>query len=57
MRHVSTGVVIAFAEVPTARQRFTIAHQLGHRLLRHYDHFLIDPERTASDGHPPGYDW
>jgi len=54
---LETGAVIGFATETRARQRFTIAHELGHHLLRHYRQFHIDPERTASDGHPPGYDW
>jgi transcriptional regulator with XRE-family HTH domain len=35
------------------RQRFSIAHELGHHLLSHHDRFHIDV--TAGD--PPGYDW
>lgn len=55
---LDSGPVIGYAahEIE-ARRRFTIAHELGHHLLRHYDNFHIDPYRTASDGHPPGYDW
>jgi IrrE N-terminal-like domain len=47
------------AQVP-ARQRFTLAHELGHHLLRHADAFHLDlggdlaPNVTG--GHP-GYDW
>jgi transcriptional regulator with XRE-family HTH domain len=52
------GAVIGYRSGDNAvRQRFTIAHELGHHLLRHYDNFHIDPTRTAEDGHPPGYDW
>lgn len=42
------------------RQRFTLAHELGHHLLRHADGFHLDlggdlaPNVTG--GHP-GYDW
>jgi Zn-dependent peptidase ImmA (M78 family)/transcriptional regulator with XRE-family HTH domain len=55
---LDSGPVIGFNEdEPEVRQRFSIAHELGHHLLRHYDHFHIDLERTAADGHPPGYDW
>jgi Zn-dependent peptidase ImmA (M78 family)/DNA-binding XRE family transcriptional regulator len=39
------------------RQRFTIAHELGHYLLGHHDRFHIDLGANAEDGHPPGYDW
>lgn len=53
-----TGPVIGYHSGQSrARQRFTIAHELGHHLLRHYDNFHIDPTQTAADGHPPGYDW
>lgn len=51
------GAAIGYANQYEPRRRFSIAHELGHHLLRHYDNFHIDPERTASDGHPPGYDW
>ena len=39
------------------RQRFTIAHELGHYLLGHHERFHIDLGRGDSDGTPPGYDW
>jgi Zn-dependent peptidase ImmA (M78 family)/DNA-binding XRE family transcriptional regulator len=35
------------------RQRFSIAHELGHYLLSHHDRFHID----LTEGDPPGYDW
>lgn len=38
-----------------SRQRFTIAHELGHFLLSHHDHFHIDLSDAASHGEPPGY--
>jgi Zn-dependent peptidase ImmA (M78 family)/transcriptional regulator with XRE-family HTH domain len=51
------GAVIGHADDYEPRRRFSIAHELGHHLLRHYDNFHIDPEQTATEGHPPGYDW
>lgn len=39
------------------RQRFTIAHELGHVLLRHLESFHIDLGSTSEDGNPPGYNW
>lgn len=39
------------------RQRFTIAHELGHYVLRHHDHFHLDLASPAQQGTPPGYDW
>lgn len=42
------------------RQRFTLAHELGHHLLRHVDAFHLDLggnlSPNATGGHP-GYDW
>jgi transcriptional regulator with XRE-family HTH domain len=35
------------------RQRFSVAHELGHHLLSHHDRFHID----LTEGDPPGYDW
>ncbi len=35
------------------RQRFSIAHELGHHLLSHHDRFHID----VTEEDPPGYDW
>ena len=55
---LENGSVIGFnAEQPRVRQRFTIAHELGHALLRHHDHFHIDLSDVASLGEPPGYNW
>lgn len=42
---------------PEVRQRFTVAHELGHFLLDHHERFHIDLGRGDSDGTPPGYDW
>jgi Zn-dependent peptidase ImmA (M78 family)/DNA-binding XRE family transcriptional regulator len=39
------------------RQRFTIAHELGHLLLRHHDRFHIDLSEPTAIGEPPGYNW
>ncbi len=39
------------------RQRFTIAHELGHHLLRHHDRFHIDLADPTAVGEPPGYNW
>jgi transcriptional regulator with XRE-family HTH domain len=38
------------------RQRFTVAHELGHYLLNHHERFHVDLGGD-SDGTPPGYDW
>lgn len=39
------------------RQRFSIAHELGHVLLRHLDSFHVDIGTSAEDGNPPNYNW
>jgi Zn-dependent peptidase ImmA (M78 family) len=53
---VDQHVVIGFNnDHPEVRQRFTIAHELGHYLLSHHDHFHID--LSDAHGNPPGYNW
>lgn len=40
------------------RRRFTVAHELGHWLLRHHEHFHVDLSMsTAEAGEPPGFNW
>jgi transcriptional regulator with XRE-family HTH domain len=40
------------------RQRFTIAHELGHHLLGHHDRFHLDLAAPSSgEGDDPLYDW
>lgn len=40
------------------RRRFTVAHELGHWLLRHHEHFHVDLSTpTAESGEPPGFNW
>jgi Zn-dependent peptidase ImmA (M78 family)/DNA-binding XRE family transcriptional regulator len=55
---LDNGPVIGFnnAHHPV-RQRFTIAHELGHFLLDHHDHFHIDLSDAGREGDPPGYNW
>jgi transcriptional regulator with XRE-family HTH domain len=55
---LDSSAVIGFNENhPENRQRFTIAHELGHYLLSHHDHFHIDLRDQATHGNPPGYNW
>ena len=51
------GPLIAFNSThPFERQRFTIAHELGHLLLGHLDTFHVDLTTQESEGEHPGYD-
>jgi Zn-dependent peptidase ImmA (M78 family)/DNA-binding XRE family transcriptional regulator len=55
---LDNGPVIGFNSAhPLVRQRFSIAHELGHFLLDHHDHFHIDLSDASSHGEPPGYNW
>jgi Zn-dependent peptidase ImmA (M78 family)/transcriptional regulator with XRE-family HTH domain len=58
---LSTGPVIWVNHLQAeTRQRFTLAHELGHYLLRHIDKFYIDfggeLSPAVTGGHPK-YDW
>lgn len=58
---LEAGSVIWVNDAQAAtRQRFTLAHELGHVLLRHADAFHLDLggdlAPNATGGHP-GYDW
>jgi Zn-dependent peptidase ImmA (M78 family)/DNA-binding XRE family transcriptional regulator len=61
-----SGLVVDTAEGPVigineyhhpVRQRFSIAHELGHVMLRHIDSFHVDLGGSVEDGEPPGYNW
>jgi len=56
---LETGPVIGVNEsqFSKGRQRFTIAHELGHYLLRHHDHFHIDVASALAHGEAANYDW
>lgn len=52
------GPVIAVnSKQSGGRQRFTVAHELGHHLLRHHDRFHVDLSAHTEVGEPPGYNW
>jgi Zn-dependent peptidase ImmA (M78 family)/DNA-binding XRE family transcriptional regulator len=58
--HDGAAVIGVNENHPPNRQRFSLAHELGHYLLGHHqqsrgyeDRFHID----TSDGTPPGFDW
>jgi transcriptional regulator with XRE-family HTH domain len=53
-----SGPVIGYRDSDNrGRRHFTIAHELGHHLLRHYENFHIDVQAMAELGNPPGHDW
>lgn len=52
------GPVIGYHRRQSAgRQRFTIAHELGHFVLKHHDSFHIDLTDISSHGEPPGFNY
>jgi transcriptional regulator with XRE-family HTH domain len=58
--HPTSGAVIVISDKETGdRQRFTIAHELGHLVLRHAETFYIDLASAGITGEaePPGYNW
>jgi transcriptional regulator with XRE-family HTH domain len=53
------AILFNTTQAPT-RQRFTLAHELGHHLLRHADEFYVDLGGELSPnatGEHPGYSW
>lgn len=50
-------VIGANARHALVRQRFTIAHELGHLLLGHHADYHLDLDSPVATGDPPGYDW
>lgn len=56
IRHGDNAVVAVNAYHPPVRQRFSIAHELGHFVMDEESQYFVefDPQ---SDGDPPHYDW
>jgi Zn-dependent peptidase ImmA (M78 family) len=56
LRHGSNAFIGVNSHHAPVRQRFSIAHELGHFVLHHADHHFIE---YADDlgGETPGYDW
>ena len=57
VEHDGGAVIGVNSEQAEVRQRFSVAHELGHYLMGHHERFHIDLGRGDSDGTPPGYDW
>ena len=54
----STGPVIGVhSNHGPQRRRFTIAHELGHAVMRHLDSYHVDLGDASEHGEPPNYDW
>ncbi len=55
---LESGPIIGFNQSHThGRQRFTIAHELGHYLLQHHEHYHLDLGAAMAHGEDPNYDW
>ena len=61
-----SGLIVEFDQGPVIgingadtvnRQRFSIAHELGHFVLKHLDTFHVDLSTSSRDGDPPNYNW
>jgi transcriptional regulator with XRE-family HTH domain len=57
IRLADRALIAANDRQSAGRQRFTIAHELGHLLLSHHERFHIDLGPSAEHGNPPGHDW
>lgn len=58
LRHEENAFIGVSSHQAPVRQRFSIAHELGHFVLHHKDHHFIDygvPQ--AVEGELPGYNW
>jgi Zn-dependent peptidase ImmA (M78 family)/DNA-binding XRE family transcriptional regulator len=55
---LDSGPAIGFNGSQTpGRQRFTVAHELGHHLLSHHDNFHIDLASATALGEAANYSW
>jgi Zn-dependent peptidase ImmA (M78 family) len=55
---LDSGPVIGFnSQQSRGRQRFTIAHELGHYLLGHHENFHIDLASSTNHGESANYSW
>jgi Zn-dependent peptidase ImmA (M78 family)/DNA-binding XRE family transcriptional regulator len=56
LRHGQNAFIGVNAHQASVRQRFSVAHELGHFVLHHRDHHFID-YAGGMEGEVPGYDW
>lgn len=56
LRHGKNAFIGVNSHQAPVRQRFSVAHELGHFVLHHADHHFID-YAGGLEGEVPGYDW
>jgi Zn-dependent peptidase ImmA (M78 family)/DNA-binding XRE family transcriptional regulator len=56
LRHGKNAFIGVNSHQAPVRQRFSVAHELGHFVLHHADHHFID-YADGIEGEAPGYDW
>jgi Zn-dependent peptidase ImmA (M78 family)/transcriptional regulator with XRE-family HTH domain len=56
LRHGKNAFIGINSHQAPVRQRFSVAHELGHFVLHHADHHFID-YTGGLEGEAPGYDW
>lgn len=56
LRHEKNAFIGVNSHQAPVRQRFSVAHELGHFVLHHADHHFID-YAGGLEGEVPGYDW
>lgn len=56
LRHGKNAFIGVNSHQAPVRQRFSVAHELGHFVLHHADHHFIE-YAAGLEGEVPGYDW
>lgn len=58
LRHEKNAFIGVNSHQAPVRQRFSVAHELGHFVLHHHDqHFIDYGVPAAVEGETPGYNW
>jgi len=58
LRHEENAFIGVNSHQAKVRQRFSVAHELGHFVLHHKDRHFIDYGLSSTvEGEAPGYDW